>query len=157
LVFRKRDKLINVQTEKVSRHNLTELVLANGKIQPVRQVVINPEVAGEIVELPVNEGQLVHKGDLLVQIKPDNYKASYNSALASLTMAQSQLEKAEAEYKRNLNLFQSKLVSDSVFLEFKTTFDVAKLQRENARHLADQAKFGLDKAEDDLAKTRIVA
>src|SRR3954454_19636653 len=76
VIFRKREVIITVQTEKVSRRNITELVVANGKIQPVLQVVINPEVSGEIVELPVKEGQEVKKGDLLVKIKPDNYIAS---------------------------------------------------------------------------------
>src|SRR5258705_11533330 len=101
-VFRKRDLPIKVQTEKVSRRNLTELVVANGKIQPVLQVVINPEVSGEITELPVKEGQFVNKGDLLLKIKPDNYRASRNSAeashqsaLASKTLAKANLYKAE--------------------------------------------------------------
>jgi len=161
-VFRKKAPVITVQTEKVTRRNLTELVVANGKIQPVTQVVISPEVAGEIVALPVKEGDPVKKGDLLVQIKPDNYEASRNSAeanykssLASIDLAQAELEKAETEYKRNQNLFQNKLVSDSVFLDFKTAYEVAKLQHQNAIHQADQAKFGLDKAKDDLSKTTI--
>src|SRR2546430_4138989 len=70
-IFRKREAVLTVQTEKVARRNITELVVANGKIQPVLQVVINPEVSGEIIELPVKEGQEVKKGDLLVKIKPD--------------------------------------------------------------------------------------
>src|SRR5258706_16083343 len=75
-VFRKRDAVITIQTEKVARRALTELVVANGKIQPVIQVMISPEVAGEIIALPVKEGARVKKGDLLVQIKQDNYLAS---------------------------------------------------------------------------------
>ena len=55
-IFRKREVVITVQTELATRRNLTELVVANGKIQPVVQVVINPEVSGEIVDLPVKEG-----------------------------------------------------------------------------------------------------
>src|SRR6266436_2312017 len=86
-IFRKREAVITIQTEKVSRRNLTELVVANGKIQPVLQVVINPEVSGEIVDLPVKEGQDVKKGDLLVKIKPDNYVASKNSAEANYRSA----------------------------------------------------------------------
>src|ERR1041384_7853228 len=132
-VLKKRDVVITVQTDKVTRRNLTELVIANGKIQPVIQVVISPEVAGEITELPVKEGDRVKKGDLLVQIKPDNYEASrnsaeasYKSALASRTVAQAELDKAEAEYHRNQVLFSNKLVSDSIMLDFKTIFDVAK-------------------------------
>ncbi len=153
---------ITVQTEKISRHNITEIVVASGKIQPVNQIAISPEVAGEIVELPVKEGDQVKKGDLLLRIKPDNYKAtrdsaaaSYQSAIANKNLAQAQLDKAEAEYKRNLELFQNKLVSESVFLDVKTTYEVAKLQLETATHQVDQSKFGLDNANADLNKTTI--
>src|SRR5579885_1047869 len=69
--WRHREAVLAVQTEKVTRRNLTELVVANGKIQPVVQVKISPEVSGEIIDLPVKEGQLVKKGDLLLRIKPD--------------------------------------------------------------------------------------
>ena len=153
---------ITVQTEKVSRHNITEMVVANGKIQPVTQVTISPEVAGEIIELPVKEGDQVKKGDLLLRIKPANYQAtrdsaaaSYQSAIANKNLAQAQLEKAEAEYKRNVELFQQKLVSESVFQDIKTTYEVAKLQLETATHQVDQSKFGLDNATADLNKTTI--
>ncbi len=163
-IFKKREVVITVQTEKVVRRNLTELVVANGKIQPVVQVVISPEVAGEITAMPVKEGDRVKKGDLLVQIKPDNYEASrnsaeanYMSALASRTVAQAELDKAETEFKRNEELFRTKLVSDSIMLEFKTMFDVAKLRYTNAVHQANQAKYGLDKARDDLSKTTILS
>jgi len=163
-VFRKREVIITVQTEKVQRRNLTELVVANGRIQPVVQVVISPEVAGEIIALPVKEGAAVKKGDLLVQIKPDNYQASrnsaeamYKSAVAGKTLAQAELDRAEAEFKRNESLFDKKLVSDSVFLDFKTAYEVAKVRHQNSVHSADQARFGLDKAEDDLSKTTIVS
>jgi HlyD family secretion protein len=164
VVLRGRKPPITVQTEKVARRNLTEIVVANGKIQPVVQVGISPEVAGEIVALPVKEGDHVKKGDLLVQIKPTNYEAardssdaSYRSAIANKNLTQAQLDKAEAEYKRNLELFQHKLVSDSVFLDIKTTYEVAKLQLETATHQVDQAKFGLDNANADLSKTTILS
>jgi HlyD family secretion protein len=148
----------------VTRRNITEIVVANGKIQPVLQVVINPEVSGEIIELPVKEGQTVKKGDLLVRIKPDNYRASrnsseanYRSALASKTLAEANRAKAEAEFKRNDELFRAKLVSDSQYIEAKTAFEVAKATVESSGHQADQAKASLAKAEDDLLKTTIVA
>src|SRR5690242_16149639 len=102
LGFRKRDQPIAVQMDKVVRRDITELVVANGRIQPVVQVVINPEVSGEIIDLPVKEGQPVKKGDILVRIKPDNYIASRNSAdanykssLAGQTLAQANLKKAQ--------------------------------------------------------------
>src|SRR5882724_11640487 len=82
-IFKKREVVITVQTEKVVRKSLTEIVVANGKVQPVLQVKISPEVSGEIIELPVKEGQRVEKGDLLVKIKPDNYLAARNSSEAN--------------------------------------------------------------------------
>jgi HlyD family secretion protein len=99
VVLRGRKPPIIVQTEKVARRNITEIVVANGKIQPVVQVGISPEVAGEIVALPVKEGDHVKKGDLLVQIKPTNYEAardssdaSYRSAIANKNLTQAQLD-----------------------------------------------------------------
>ena len=162
VVYRKREAPIMVQTEKVSRRNLTELVVANGKIQPVVQVVINPEVSGEIIELPVKEGQEVKRGDLLVKIKPDNYiagrnsaEANYQSVLAGKSLAQANLTKADLDYKRFKELFDNKLVSDSQFLDAKTSLDVMKASYDTAIHLAAQAKAALAKAEDDLSKTTI--
>src|ERR1700722_7944220 len=129
----KRDLPVTVQEEKVSRRNVTELVVANGKIQPVLQVKISPEVSGEIIALPVKEGQQVKKGDLLVKIRPDNYMAARDSSLANYkysiansNTAVANLEKAELEYIRNKQLFEHKLISDSDFLTAKTAFDVAK-------------------------------
>src|SRR5437879_13676212 len=81
-ILRKREPVITVQTEKVARRNITETVVANGKIQPVLQVKISPEVSGEIIELPVKEGQSVKKGDLLVKIRPDSYISNGKSAEA---------------------------------------------------------------------------
>lgn len=162
--FTKPEDVIAVQTEKVARRDLTETVIASGRIQPVTQVVISPEVAGEIIELPIVEGQKVQKGDLLVQIKPDNYVAARNSAEAnykfaqgSRSQAEAELEKAEGDFQRNEELFKNKLVPLNVFNDFKTAFAVAKLRLANSAHNADQAKFALDRAIDDLAKTKIQA
>src|SRR5678816_2840066 len=99
LGFRKREAPIAVQMDKVVRRDITEMVVSNGRIQPVLQVVINPEVSGEIIELPVKEGQFVKKGDLLVRIKPDNYIAQRNSADANYkgSLAGQSLAKANLE------------------------------------------------------------
>ena len=155
---------ITVQTTKVSRHSLTNLVVANGKIQPVVQVTISPEVSGEIIELPVKEGQFVHKGDLLLKINPDVYiaalnqaKAGYESSLAAKAPAVANLEKAEADYKRNKELFDRKLLSESDFIGFKVARDVAKAQLESADDQVDVAKAAVDNAQDLLNKTTIVS
>ncbi|MGA9776866.1 MAG: efflux RND transporter periplasmic adaptor subunit [Limisphaerales bacterium] len=163
-VFKKRAPVITVQTEKVSRHSLTNIVVANGQIQPVVQVTISPEVNGEIIELPVKEGQQVKKGDLLVKINPDVYiaavnqaKANYEAAVAAKTSAAANLEKAEADYKRNLALFNIKLLSESDFVGFKAARDVAKAQLDSADDQVNVAKAQVDNAEEELAKTTILS
>ncbi len=163
-VFRKRAPVITVQTEKVSRHSLTNIVVANGQIQPVVQVTISPEVNGEIIELPVKEGQQVKKGDLLVKINPDVYvaavnqaKANYEAAVAAKTSAAANLEKAEADYKRNLALFNIQLLSESDFVGFKAARDVAKAQLDSADDQVNVARAQVDNAEEQLAKTTILS
>jgi HlyD family secretion protein len=153
---------ITVQTTKVSRHNLTNVVVANGQIQPVVKVTISPEVSGEITALPVKEGQLVNRGDLLVKIKPDVYvaqvnqaKASYASSIAGLAQSAANAEKAEADYRRNLELFNGKLLSESDFIGFKASRDVSRAQLESATNQVSMAKAGMDSAEEQLAKTTI--
>jgi len=160
--LRKREAVITIQTEKVARRNMTELVVANGRIQPVVQVKISAEVSGEVVELPVEEGQAVQKGDLLAKIKPDVYaaarksaEASYQATLAGKLQAEANLRKAELEFKRNEDLFRTQLISDSVFLEYKTALDIAKAQVESASRQVDVAKASLARAEEELAKTTI--
>ncbi len=161
-ILRKRQPVITVQTEKVARRNITETVVANGKIQPVLQVKISPEVSGEIIELPVKEGQLVKRGDLLVKIKPDSYIANVKSAEAQYLssdsgkdLALATMRKAELEFKRNEELLLGKLESESTFLEFKTGFEVAQAQYESATHQVAVAKAALDRAREELAKTTI--
>src|SRR6266850_18654 len=97
--FKKREVVITVQTEKASRRNLTEIVVANGKIQPVLQVKISPEVSGEIIELAVKEGQVVKKGELILKIKPDFYLASRNQAQASYESSRAGKATAEANLR----------------------------------------------------------
>ena len=81
IYHRKRQVPLTVQTEKADLRNITELVVANGKIQPVVQVVINPEVSGEITELPVKEGQRVQKGEMTAPIFPVRERSSWDSSI----------------------------------------------------------------------------
>lgn len=153
---------ISVTEEKVVRRNITEIVVANGKVEPVLEVKISPEVSGEIIVLNVKEGQHVKKGDLLLKIRPDNYvaardsaKANFKYAVANKNTADANLEKAELEYKRNAALFQAKLISESDYLTAKTAYDVAKTTLAGAVEQVSIAQAQLDSAEADLSKTVI--
>jgi HlyD family secretion protein len=162
--FRKKDEVVTIQTEKVQRRDLTELVVANGRAYPVVQVKISPEVSGEIIELPVKEGQAVKKGDLLLRIKPDFYaaskrsaEASFQAAVANKDLAGANLRKAEIEEARNKSMLANKLISESVYLEVKTACDVAKASFQASEHQVNVAKASLQRAEEELAKTTIVS
>jgi HlyD family secretion protein len=145
-----RPKVVTIQTEKIQRRALTQIVTATGKIQPVVQVVINAEVSGEIIALPVREGQRVQRGQLLVRIRPNAYQADYESAVASLGVAEANLRKAEADFKRVSGLFEKKLVAESDMDVSRAAYQAAKSTHEQASALA---RYSLE----TLNKTTIVA
>jgi HlyD family secretion protein len=157
-----RQKPTTVVTEKAQRRNLTEVVTGSGKLQPVVQVKISSEVAGEIIDLPVKEGQKVRKGDLLVRVKPDLYAAALRSQEASLKSAQADLltaeanaRKAEAELKRNEDLFSRQLISGSLFDEVRTGAEVARANAIASTQRVEMARASLKRSQEDLAKTTI--
>src|SRR5437016_8363130 len=107
VINKKRVKPIEITTDKAFRKSVTQLVTATGKIQPEVEVKIAPEVSGEIIDIPVKEGQIVHRGTLLLKIKPDVYQAQLASQQAALNSSRSgavrnkaELDKAEIDYKR---------------------------------------------------------
>ncbi|HLB00247.1 MAG TPA: efflux RND transporter periplasmic adaptor subunit [Bacteroidota bacterium] len=146
----KNEPVIPVQVEKVTSRTVTQTVLSTGKIYPEIQVLISPEVSGEIIELPVKEGMKVAKGDLLVRIKPDIYIAAKDRADAGLKSAQANLTQGESEYNRAKELFLKGLISESELEAAKTTY-------ETRRAFYDQAKASVDQMAEDLRKTTVYA
>lgn len=144
----KKDPVIAVQTEKVARRTITQSVTATGKIYPEVQVNITPEVSGEIIDLPVREGQRVKKGEVVLRIKQDFYVALRDQAAAGLASARASLMKSESEYNRIRGLFGKGLVSESDRDQARAAFEVAKAQH-------DQAEANLKQAEENLRKTTI--
>ncbi len=148
----------------VSSQTITETVIASGKIQPEVEVKISSEVSGEVIELPIEEGQKVKKGDLLVKINPDIYIAALNRALAvvnstkaSYRSSQAQFIEAEKIFKRNKELYSKKVISDAEFDASQRAFDVAKLGKEGAKFQLESADASAKEARDNLARTTIYA
>ncbi|PZR72232.1 MAG: efflux RND transporter periplasmic adaptor subunit, partial [Chthoniobacterales bacterium] len=107
IISSKREKPIAVTTEKATTRTIIQLVSATGKVQPETEVKISPEVAGEIIDLPVTDGAPVKKGALLVRIRPDSYKAlleqqeaAISSARATNLQQKASMTKAEQDLKR---------------------------------------------------------
>ncbi len=161
---RNKDVGIMVTTEKAFVKTITQVVTATGKVQPEVEVKISPEVAGEIIELPVKEGNVVKKGDLLVRIKPDYYQAqleqqeaSLISAKASSVLSKARLLKAEQDLKQAQDLYAKQLISDADFLNTKTNLDVAQAEYESSLAQIRRTEGSVDQARDQLSKTTIYA
>src|SRR5436305_2640427 len=162
VIASKREKPIPVTTEKAVRKTILQTVSATGKVQPETEVKISPEVAGEIIELPVEDGMPVKKGDLLVKIKPDSYKAQLEQQEAAISSAKAvnlqqkaTLAKTESDLKRAQDLFAKKMISESEFSVAQTARDVAKSTFESSQHEIERAEAGSSQARDQLAKTTI--
>ncbi len=146
----RKEPVITVQVEKAQFRSLTQVVTATGKIQPEVLVKITPEVSGEIVALPVKEGDRVKKGALLMKIKPDFYMAQRDQAAAGLLQAKASLSKSEPEFRRVETLFKKGLASES-------EFDQARAAYEANKAAYAQATASLNQAQENLRKTTIIA
>lgn len=159
-----KENIISVQTEKVEKRTITQVVSATGKINPVYQVMISAEATGEIVYLGVKEGDVVKKGQLLVRIKPDIYEAQRNNSAArldqskaSLSSTKAQLDKVEADYKRIQGLFQKKLASDSELESAKAAYLQTLGSYESQKSFVVQSEAALKESNENLNKTYVYA
>jgi HlyD family secretion protein len=171
-------QLTQVATEKAAVRIINESVSASGKIKPHVEVKISPEVSGEVVELPIKEGDVVKKGQLLCKIRPDILKsgydrsvASYNTQRASVGNSQQMLKQAQANfdnqssiYKRDKALYENKVLTTAEFEAARASYEGAKASFEAAKQNVIGSTYGLaqssasvKEAHDNLAKTTIYA
>lgn len=146
------------------RRTIVQTINANGRIQPVFEVKLSPEVSGEITLLPVIEGQYVDKGTLLCRIKPDMYISMRERAVASLSTSTSRVEQAKVRLKqekqnfaRAEQLHAAKAMSDAEFENARASFAIAKGALKDAKFAEESAKAALREATENLNKTTIYA
>jgi len=158
----KRDPGITVQTEKAVRRDITQLVSATGIINPAYLVAITPEVTGEIVELPVKEGDRVKKSQLLIRIKPDSYVAQRDRAQANLESAQANLgirkiekDYIEGNFQRTEQLYRSGISNQQELEKVKSDLAASLAQLESQKAVVQQAQAALKEANESLNKTAI--
>lgn len=161
-VLGNKDEGKEVETEVVKEITLTETVSATGKVQPEIEVKISSEVSGEIIELPIKEGQAIKKGDLLVRINPDLYEsgvsrssASLSTARAGLSQSEAQLKEATANYERNKRLFDKGVISKSEWDKIVSAYEVAKASKQSAYFSVQSANATVTEARDNLNRTTI--
>ncbi len=157
-----KDEGKEVETTQVKEITLVETVSATGKVQPEIEVKISSEVSGEIIELPIKEGQQVKKGDLLVRVNPDLYQsgvsrsaASYSTAKAGLSQADAQLKEAKANYNRNKTLFDKGVISKSEWDKITSAYEVAQAAKQSAYYSMQSAGATVTEAKDNLNRTTI--
>ena len=157
-------EIIEVSVEKPLKRTITESITANGKVQPEIEVKISPEVSGEIIELPIKEGDYVETGVILCRIKPDTYIsykdraiAAVNSSKARLTQSQSQQVQSELAYNRSKQLYEQKAISESDFETARTNFEVAQSSVKAALFDVESSQASLKEADENLRKTTIYA
>src|SRR5213080_2291233 len=162
IIASKREKPIPVTTEKATKRTIVQLVSATGKVQPETEVKISPEVAGEIIDLPVIDGAQVKKGDLLVRVRPDSYKAlleaqeaAISSAKATNLQQKATLLKAEQDIKRADDMYAKKTISVQEYNAAQAAHDVAKNTYESSLHEIERAQAGSSQARDQLSKTTV--
>ena len=169
-------KMFEVDMAKVSFETIVEKVSASGLVRPVIEVKISPEVAGEIIELQIKEGDSVNSGDLLLKIRPDNFissldrsKANLNQQKANLAVARANLARAEAgfyrselEFNRQALLHKEEMISDSEYELAEANYKIATQDLESARQTVEAAIYivkssqaTVDEAQENLMLTNI--
>lgn len=176
--FGGRTEATTVQIEQANVRTIVERVSASGKIQPEVEVNITAEVSGQIIALPVKEGDQVAQGDLLVQINPDLYEAALNRAKAAANSARSNLASARAQraqadaqffaseksWERTQKLFSENVLSQADFDAAQANFRTAEATLTSATETIRSAEFAISSAEatvqeaqDNLSRTTLVA
>lgn len=160
----KQGDVVKLETGNVESRTIVETVSASGKIQPEVEVKISPEVSGEIIELPVEEGQFVEAGTLLLRINPDLYiaaqnrtRAAMNSARSSVAQAEAQFIEAEKSFNRSKSLYENGVLSQAEWEAAQRAFRVSELTKESAQFQLESAEATYKEAQDNFKRTTIVA
>jgi len=158
------EKVLQVETAGAEIRTITQMVSASGRIQPEIEVIIRPDVSGEIIELNVQEGDFVKKEDLLLRIKPDIYQAridELNAALLTqnsrMEQARAQMLQAEVEYKKNKLLYDSDNISELEYLQAENNFKAQEANFKATEYQIKSAEAQLRRAREELEQTVIRA
>lgn len=160
----RRDRGVEVRLEEVARRNLVATVTASGQIEPQKSVDISADITGRIIAIPVEEGDTVRPGDLLLRIDPSQYNAAVARARATLSSSQASALQAQAnraQAKRaldrtaELSRTNRNLVSPEQLEQAETSYEVAAALANSAEHQVEQAQAALQEAQEQLAKTVI--
>jgi len=160
----KSKKGTEVYQAKAARRDLVSTVSATGRIEPKVKVEVQSAVMGEIVTMPVKEGDRVRRGDLLVQIDPARYRAAADSLDASLRMSRIEISRQEATLaqarntlKRSRELHAQGILAPDLLEKSELEVRTGEIILESLREQVERAQYQLAEARDDLRKTTIIS
>jgi HlyD family secretion protein len=163
-IFGKRDKSVEVTTEKVQRRTIVQTVSATGKIQPETLVKISSEASGEIVFLGAEEGDTVKKGQLLVRIQPDlvntqlqQAQAQAQSVKANINTVKADYDRFKADFERVKGLFDKQFASKADFDAAQAALNAAQARYEGSQRDYDRSLAGLRQTNVTASRTTISA
>lgn len=153
---------LTVNVAKPAKEEILRLVQAPGDVEAVLEVEISSEIVAKIEEMPVEEGDLVKKGDLLCRLDDNNLLAEVESGQAriaqlraAIVQADADMEKAERDLARQVVLSETESTSDLELRDYKTLRDKMKAVREMRQQELVQAEAGLKRIHEDLQRTVI--
>src|SRR5258708_22688436 len=164
--MKKGTKAVDVKIEPVERRDLTASVTASGQVRPQTKVDVASDISGKIIRLSVKEGQVVAKGDFLLEIDPqqaqaavDRSQAALESAKANQVQAVAAAAQAKKSYERSADIKKnnSSLVSDEQLDQLRTASDVNKAMADASLHAVGQAQASVRDAQQALGKTLVYA
>jgi HlyD family secretion protein len=163
-VARENRKKTTVQTGKVEKKDLTQVVTASGEVRPRRYVNVGANVSGRLVEIDVVEGQTVKKGQVLARVESERYQAVQRQSEAGVAAARADLQRAEADvaatklaYDRAKRMREDKLIADSAYDQAEAEWKMKTAAVESARRRVAQLQAQLESTRDDLVKTTVIS
>ena len=159
-------KPVDVRIEAVEARPLVASVTASGQVQPRTKVDVAADISGRIVRLAVKEGEMVRRGQFLLQIDPAQYEAAVQRSEAALASARAQaaqqrasFAQAKLTFDRSSQIRQNnvQLVAQSELDQLRTQMEVAEAQLEAASFAIAQSQAALRDARTQLARTTISA
>jgi HlyD family secretion protein len=155
---------ITVQTGKVEKRDLVQVVTASGEVRPRRYVNVGANVSGRLVEINVLEGDRVRKGQVLAKVESERYEAVQRQSEAGVAAARADLQRTEADvaaaklaYDRTRKMREEKLVSESAYDQAEAEWKMKTAQVESARRRVAQLQAQLESTRDDLVKTTVIS
>lgn len=148
---------IEYETEKPFKATIINKAVATGKVIPLEEVLIKPQIAGIIDKIYVEEGAKVNKNDLIATVRVVPNVQSLNSAVGRVGTIRIQLKNSEVNYTRNKALFQKGVISKSDFEKFELPYFQAQQDLKNAESDLDIVKKGSTAGLGSLANTNILA